>query len=191
MTLARSCGQCVVTDQELTFNEISKNKKRCYHSARIVKRNQWGFKLHITFAIEIERRSVSLTSSQYSLSNFKEQFILWLSTALKMRFSIQDFLRSDSHLPKKYVLFASVKALKNDENAFYFILKALFVFKIVSFFVLTFWSYRKSGLIKKITLISKFMSSQMTNNYSTHIGQTMKSEKEPNNEATRQWNLAS
>ena len=103
-----------------------------------------------------------------------------------MRFSIQDFLRSDSHLPKKYVLFASVKALKNDENAFYFILKAPFVFKIVSFFVLTFWSYRKSGLIKKITLISKFMSSQMTNNYSAHIGQTMKSEKEPNNEATRQ-----
>ena len=182
MTLARSCGQCVVTDQELTFNEISKNKKRCYHSARIVKRNQWG---------QIERRSVSLTSSQYSLSNFKEQFILWLSTALKTRFSIQDFLRSHSHLPKKYVLFASVKALKNDENAFYFILKALFVFKIVSFFVLTFRSYRKSGLIKKITLISKFMSSQMTNNYSAHIGQTMKSEKEPNNEATRQWNLAS
>ena len=123
--------------------------------------------------LEIERRSVSLASSHYSLSNFKEQFIIWLSTALEMRFSIQDFLSLDSHLPKKYILFASVKALKNDENAFYFILKVLFVFKIVNLFVLTFWSYRKNGLIKNIRLISKFMSSRMTNNYSAHIAQNL------------------
>ena len=39
------------------------------------------------------------------------------------------------------------------KNAFYFILKALFVLK-------TFWSCRKNGLIRKVRLISKFMASQ-------------------------------
>ena len=42
-----------------------------------------------------------------------------------------DKLKSGSHLPKKIVLFASLKALKNDENAFYFVLV----------FVTTFWSF--------------------------------------------------
>ena len=44
--------------------------------------------------------------------------------------------------------------LKMMRNAFYFILKALFVF------VTTFWSYRKNDLIRKIRLTSKFMTSQ-------------------------------
>ena len=35
------------------------------------------------------------------------------------------------------------------KNAFYFILKALFVPKIFKIFVLTFWSCRKKGLITK------------------------------------------
>ena len=37
-------------------------------------------------------------------------------------------LKSDSHLPQKFVLFACL--LKMMKNAFYFILKALFVLKI-------------------------------------------------------------
>ena len=44
------------------------------------------------------------------------------------------------------------------KNAFSFILKALFVLKI--FKSLSFWAYRKNGLIRTIRLISKFMTSQ-------------------------------
>ena len=40
-------------------------------------------------------------------------------------------LKSDSHFPKKIVLFASMKPFKMMKNAFYFILKSLFVFKKV------------------------------------------------------------
>ena len=43
------------------------------------------------------------------------------------------------------------------KNAFYFILKALFAIKS---FALTFWSCKKNGLIRKMRLISKFMTSQ-------------------------------
>ena len=44
-------------------------------------------------------------------------------------------------------------------NAFYFILKALFVLKIFKFFT-SFWSCRKNGSIRKIGITSKFMASQ-------------------------------
>ena len=64
-------------------------------------------------------------------------------------------LKSDSHLPKK-----GNSPSKMMKNTFYFILKALFILKIFKFFVLTFWAFRKNGLIRKITLISKFMRSQ-------------------------------
>ena len=50
--------------------------------------------------------------------------------------------------------------LKTIKNAFYFIVKALFVLKIFQVFVTTFWSCRKNGLIRKIRLTSKFMTSQ-------------------------------
>ena len=44
---------------------------------------------------------------------------------------LYSFLKSDSYLPKKIVLFALLKAfLKMMKNDFYFILKALFVLKI-------------------------------------------------------------
>ena len=51
------------------------------------------------------------------------------------------------------------------KNAFYFILKALFAFKIFKFLVifkkcLNFWPCRKNGSTGKIRLISKFMTSQ-------------------------------
>ena len=39
-------------------------------------------------------------------------------------------LKSDPHLPKKRFYLLQWKPFKNDENAFYFILKALFVLKI-------------------------------------------------------------
>ena len=45
------------------------------------------------------------------------------------------------------------------KNAFYFMLKAFFALKIFTFFGLIFWSCR-NGLMKKLRLISKFMTSQ-------------------------------
>ena len=42
------------------------------------------------------------------------------------------------------------------KNAFYFILKALFLLKVFSFFL----SYRKNALIRKIKLISESVTSQ-------------------------------
>ena len=44
-----------------------------------------------------------------------------------------NYLKSDSHLPKKCVICFIESALKVMKNAFYFILKALFVFKIFKF----------------------------------------------------------
>ena len=46
------------------------------------------------------------------------------------------------------------------KDAFYLIVKALFVLEIFKVFVLTFWSCRENGLIRKRRLISKFMTSQ-------------------------------
>ena len=45
------------------------------------------------------------------------------------------------------------------KNAFYFILKALFVLKIFKF-CHDFWSSKKNGLVKNIEVTSKFMTSQ-------------------------------
>ena len=62
------------------------------------------------------------------------------------------------------------------KNAYYFVLKALFVLKIFKFFATTFWSWRKNCLIKKIRLTSKFMTSPPgLQTIATRIGnQTMK-----------------
>ena len=49
------------------------------------------------------------------------------------------WLKSGSHLQKKKIICFSKSPLKIMKNAFYFILKALFVLKIFNF-VLTFWS---------------------------------------------------
>ena len=46
------------------------------------------------------------------------------------------------------------------KNDFYFTLKALFVLKIFKFFDLTFLAMYKNGLVRKIRLILKFMTSQ-------------------------------
>ena len=70
---------------------------------------------------------------------------------------------------KKSFYLLEWKPLKNDEKFFLFHLKSCFRSPYVKMFVLTFWSYRKKGLIRKIRLISKFMTTWLTNNYDTHI----------------------
>ena len=62
--------------------------------------------------------------------------------------------------PALYTIKGVVQALKNDKNSFYFILKAVFVFKI-SILVLPFWSLRRKSVIRKIRLISEFMTSEL------------------------------
>ena len=62
--------------------------------------------------------------------------------------------------PALYTIKGVVQALKNDKNSFYFILKAVFVFKI-SILVLPFWSFRRKSVIRKIRLISEFMTSEL------------------------------
>ena len=68
-------------------------------------------------------------------------------------------LRSDSYLPKNLFICFNDSPSKIMKNGFYFILKALFFFKIFKFSS-TFWAYRKNGLMRKISLISTFMTSQ-------------------------------
>ena len=68
-------------------------------------------------------------SKMPSLTFFANIWCYWLK---QNEFS--NLLKSYSHLPKKFVLFASLKRpLKLMKNAFYFILKAYFVLKIFKF----------------------------------------------------------
>ena len=54
---------------------------------------------------------------------------------------------------------ATESSLKMTKNTFYFILTALFILKIFIFFALTFLVTQQNGLIKKLRLISKLMTS--------------------------------
>ena len=82
----------------------------------------------------------------------------WILNALLHRCSKP--LESDSHLPKKLCCLLYWKSFKMMKNALYFILKALFVLKIFKFLSWLF-GHVKNGLIRKIRLISKFMTSQL------------------------------
>ena len=79
---------------------------------------------------------------------------------INMHCVLRNFLKSDSHLPKKVVLYGLMKAFKMMKNAFYSILKALFILKIFKFLSWRFGHVEKNGLIRKISLVSKFMTSQ-------------------------------
>ena len=70
------------------------------------------------------------------------------------------YLKSDSHFPRIIFICFNESLLKVMKNAFYFMLKALFILKIFKIFVWTYWSYRRNGLIRKIKLISKYLASQ-------------------------------
>ena len=59
--------------------------------------------------------------------------------------------------------------LKIMKNAFYFILKALFILKIFKVFVMTFWSCSKKGVIRKIHDKIHDVTGRITNTFNTHI----------------------
>ena len=55
-------------------------------------------------------------------------------------------LKSDSHLPNKIIFYLlQWKPFKNDKNAFYFMLKALLVFKIFKFLLWFFGDVEKTA----------------------------------------------
>ena len=68
--------------------------------------------------------------------------------------------KSGSRIPKNLFYLLQWKLFKNDENYFLFNLKSSFSSQDIWIFVLTFSSHKKDGLIGKIRLISKFMTSQ-------------------------------
>ena len=51
-------------------------------------------------------------------------------------------------------------AFKNFEKCFLFHLKSTFRYQDIYNFILSFWAFRKNGLIRKVRLMSKFMTSQ-------------------------------
>ena len=60
--------------------------------------------------------------------------------------SVPFSLQSDSHLPKKFIFICFNESSFRSQD--------------IPIFVLTFWSYRRSGLIRKTRLISNFLTSQ-------------------------------
>ena len=94
------------------------------------------------------------------------------------------YFKSDPHLPKNSILFISFdeSSLCMMKSAFYFMLKALFVLEIFTFFVLTFfyrkWSLKKAMVIFKIYDITEWT----TNNYNTHIVHYLKKQWKADND---------
>ena len=83
-----------------------------------------------------------------------------------MKFQRQTFFSSQSvkagpSPSKKISLYLlQCKPFKNDEKCFLFHLKSSFCSQDNYIFVLTFWSCSRNGLIRKIRLISKFLTLQ-------------------------------
>ena len=59
-------------------------------------------------------------------------------------------LKTDSHLPKKIVSFASLKALKNDEKCFLFHRKSSFRSQDIKVFAMNFRSCREKDSVRKM-----------------------------------------
>ena len=79
-------------------------------------------------------------------------------------------MKSDSHLPKKFLFICSNESpLEMMEDAVYFILKALFILKILKFLC---WHF---GHVEEIAYKVNFkcfdVTTGLTNNYHTHIAQ--------------------
>ena len=68
-----------------------------------------------------------------SIKYFHTLTLLKIIASIEMLafFAYYEYLKSDSYLPKKIILFALM--IKMMKNAFYFTLKALFVLKIFKF----------------------------------------------------------
>ena len=84
--------------------------------------------------------------------SYREIFQIYNSVTLKSN--------SQKKSSKKLSYLLYWKSFENDEKCFLFHLKSSFCSQDIYVFVTTFWSCRKNGLIRKIRLTSKFMTSQ-------------------------------
>ena len=96
----------------------------------------------------------------WSWKNFFVCLLVYnLNQSVKFPLKREMLLKSASHLLKKFVLFGW-KPFKNDEIFFLFHIKSFFCSRDIYVFVTTFRSCTKNSLIRKIRLISKFMTSK-------------------------------
>ena len=107
----------------------------------------WTFKLKQSYT---RCSLVQLMKLNFSKKFFSQKWITF------KKFSYKCLKRS---LTFKKIICFNENSLKIMKNAFYFILKALSILMIFKF-VLTFCWCRENGLIRKIRLISNFMTSQ-------------------------------
>ena len=93
--------------------------------------------------------------------SWSESKVLFSGITVRMKGGQDHQLKSNAHLPKKICLICfNESPFKSNKKCFLFHLKISFCFQDSKIFVLTFRSFRKNGLIRKILLISKFMTSQ-------------------------------
>ena len=101
-----------------------------------------------------------------------------------------NMLKSDSHLLKKNCVICLIEnPLKVKENAFYFILKPLFVLKIFKFLSRLFGDVGKTANYKdkdKVNLKIHDVTTRFTNKCNTHIAQYLTKSRQPDNEI---WSL--
>ena len=74
-------------------------------------------------------------------------------------YTVQKVRFSPPPPPKKYYLL-HWKPFKSDEKCFLFHLKSSFRSQYIQVFVMTFWSCKKNGFLRKIRLTEKFTTSQ-------------------------------
>ena len=104
-----------------------------------------GLKLKVRKFVGITSISIDVTVEKLCPLSPSSRIALWLILTFLFKGAL--FLKTTE------------SPLKMMKNAFYFTLKALFVLKILSF-CLDFLIMYKNGLIRKIRLILKFMTSQ-------------------------------
>ena len=101
--------------------------------------------------------SISLYKSVVSVCSFRK----YHSFCYKLtKDKILPSLKLGSHFPKNLFYLLEWKPFKVHEKCFLLHLKSSFRSQDILVFALTFCSCRKNGLIKKIRIISKFMTSQ-------------------------------
>ena len=102
----------------------------------------------------------SLQILQWSIFSMHQVYFYWQYLKYSRLFYKWDLFKLG--LWPSFICFICFKesSLKMMKSAFYFILTALFVLKIFKFWSWFFWSCRKNDLIRKIRLISTFMTSR-------------------------------
>ena len=84
-------------------------------------------------------------------------------------------LKSDSHLPKRFCVICLIEnLLEVMKNAFYFILKALFIIKIFKYLSRLFDPVGKMARMKsKFNFTIRDVTPWFINNYNTHIAKNL------------------